>query len=140
MKILGRNPHRRVPFLQPERSQRLANSARPVSPSPASAAMARFSQLGSVTAAQRVPEKTVIAPCPEVIPSRLPTMNCRNPKCEAPATRLKTAKAAIGTSCRTATAMVSRFANCRLSYPRRDPLIRSSALRLTTRPPVNPKA
>jgi hypothetical protein len=27
-------------------------------------------------------------------------MNCRNPRCEAPATRLKTAKGAIETSCK----------------------------------------
>jgi hypothetical protein len=53
---------------------------------------------------------------------------------------LKTAKGAIGTSRRTATATLLRFANCRLSCPRRDPLIRSSAPRLIIHPPTNPRA
>jgi hypothetical protein len=57
MDIIGCNPHRCIPFLQPEGSQRLANSARPVSPSPAAAAMARFSQVGSLTATRGCPKR-----------------------------------------------------------------------------------
>ena len=89
--------------------------------------MATLSQEGAVTADQRVLENKVMAASPGAIPIRLPRKNCRNPRCDAPATRLKITKGAIGTTRKTATATVPRLDSRLLSCATREPLNRSIA-------------
>lgn len=95
---------------------------------------------GAVSASQSEFENRVIAPRPGARPMSDPTRNWRAPRWELPATRLKIANGATGTSRSMATATVLRFARRLLNCSRREPLKLSSKPRPRNLPLKKPTA